>query len=79
MYRLKRLKISAVISIISLGILQCLQPRASYVDSRKVEQESHLNLLKGQTNNYSEKTRGFLKNIKYWEKIKDNAPNCKKK
>ena len=66
MYNLKRLKILLVISIISLGIFQCLQPRASYIDRRKVARESRLILLRDQDKNYSEKTKEFLKNIKYY-------------
>ena len=66
MYRLKRLKIHLIISIFSLGILQCLQPRASYVDRRKAERRSHLKLKEDQNSNYPEKTRIFLKQIKYY-------------
>ena len=66
MYRLKRLKISVIISIISLCVLQCIQPGASYVDSRKIARESHLKLRERQDNNYTEKTREFLNHIKYY-------------
>jgi cell wall-associated NlpC family hydrolase len=66
MYRLKRLTISVVISIFSLGILQCLQPRSSYIDRRRAARESHLNLQRDQNNNYPEKIKVFLNQIKYY-------------
>lgn len=66
MYRIKHIKIAVVISIFSLGVLQCLQPRASYIDMRKVARESQLNLPEAQNNNYPEKIKVFLNQIKYY-------------
>ena len=66
MYRIKRLKMHLVISIISLGFLQCLQPRASYVDWRKADRESHLNLQENQNHNYPERVKIFLDQIKFY-------------